>query len=795
MRAWGALVAAACGVLALERASLGRDCFGGAAEAVASGLGNPRGLLLVGHDLYVTGESPRRIDLRTRRVTATDRIPEPGPKVGRSADPELESFLRRPGAVLEGGFLYYHQGNRRDGVTIVRRRFEAGSREQTLAKLRRPIGLAMAVAGRRLFYVDDQAIWSVPVDAAAPPVRLAETAEPIVADLLAEPGCVYWADRRTIRRLALDRPGTAVEILADEETYQPETAASAMAAARDARTLATDGRFLYWTDPTRGRVMRARRDPRPMPPRPELVASWTGGAPRLPPTVQKIVVGDGWGCVLVGERDVARWQCWDAAPPEAVPPPRVAARDVPWLIGTDLSAGPDRLCAKIEGHARCWRWPELAERRPADMPQDRAAWGNLVGLNVGGTFTCTSDSGVWSCFGEDGFGQLGDGTPGVGLFGEPGALGMWHGCLSVGPVETFCWGRGDGLQLGFAPGERCAAGVASVACSRTAHQVPFKLPERASLFAGDLFTCARAPDGGLTCWGASRDGLFGTAAACPAFLLASWPTRRGPVAAPRATCAREPSRVTGLPPSAGWPSVGPRGICAAGGPHTRCVGAIPSPVADVANVQVSRGDQANACGLAGTSAVCWGAGYSAPGNPGALVPVDLDRPSATRAAVLDQPPPNGSSWEASCNVHFGCDQPSMPLPACPAPADAESWSDLAARATGLEGKNVRVRGPLALGPIRRGPPFRPILSNGLGPLTAECAPGRCCARTSRPVVIGGGPEKLALAGKDCEGDDSRVCCGVPALGQEVIVRGVLRGNMGGGWQLVSSDLCELRAAK
>ena len=692
------------------------------------------------------------------------------------------------GVIIEGGFFYYRGGSRDTGATIVRRRVEAGSPEQKLVALQHPSSLLMRIFDGRLYYVDDRALWSVPVRGSAPPTRLVAIAERDPTDVLFEPGCLYWADGRKIRRVELGRAGAQPEIVADETTYQEDQFVNAERWRPG--TLASDGRYLYWPDTGGERIMRARRDPRPPPPRPELVAAWVGGTARPPAPVNTVIIGDGWGCGRFREDNVTRWQCWSAALAGGAPPASIAAHDVPWLTSDDLFAGPDRLCASVQDSVKCWPWPDIAHQRPADLPQMDAR-ARRVPVHIGGTFTCTNPEGVWSCSGDDRFGQLGDGTKNVAPFGGIGAVGTWHGCASTGYGETFCWGRGDAFQLGFPTPDTCVVGAARVACSRSARAVAFALPPVSQLYAGDLFSCAASHPKGLVCWGASRDGLFGTEAACPAALHNAWPTRAGSVAAPRATCASKPVPVPAFATPADWFGVGPRGMCGIVDGRVRCAGAIPTPAGDVRAPAVSRGDQPSACGIAGRDAVCWGAGYSPPANPGAVVAVQLDRPPVIRAAVLDVPAQPGTPWEASCKIHFGCDQSTPALPVCPRDAAAEPWAGLLGKAPSLVGTKVRARGPLALGWIPRVPGFRGVPSHSGALIGQRCGPGQCCNQTPRPIVIGGAEDALGLATFQCAGDDSRVCCNAPALGQPVIASGTLEREGRSGWRLASPELCAL----
>jgi hypothetical protein len=157
------------------------------------------------------------------------------------------------------------------------------------------------------------------------------------------------------------------------------------------------------------------------------------------------------------------------------------------------------------------------------------------------------------------------------------------------------------------------------------------------------------------------------------------------------------------------------------------------------------------------------------------------RAPMSRAAAFDMPPGPGSAWDASCRIHFDCERPTPPLPACPADTPAEVWSRLVGRAPALVGRTVSVRGPLVLGARARAP--RGVRWSLIQQRMTRCGPSECCNHARQPVVIGGVEEQLALASIECSGDDSRVCCNAPAFGQTVIATGVLEGGPTGGWML------------
>jgi hypothetical protein len=397
-------------------------------------------------------------------------------------------------------------------------------------------------------------------------------------------------------------------------------------------------------------------------------------AGKLPPDVATsrsiVAVGDGWGCakVFLAEqpddfRRQASWQCWRSPTSKDR---RVHARPVPWLSADGpawvptvhvkrpaLPIGPDRLCFLDGMRHRCWAWPDFTCKRPTDFPETQAL-ARRVGrefaqLLVGGTFTCTlqpvSSERMLLCSGDDSYGQLAkqwQPPPGIRVQWAT-ALGTWHGCTSG--EEIYCWGRGDGGQLGFEPDETCQVGNRRIACSRAIRKTPFRAT--GNLYAGDMFTCRGGSE--LACWGASRDGWFGHAP-CSSELRQSWPVGTGFVPAPRATCSATPVTVPGFEATYSNVSVGPRGACAVVGARVdcvggwpgvyggydelmgcadgnrrfipgkvHCVGAIPTPSVEVSRVAVSRGVQASACGVAGDQIVCWGEGYSPPGMPNQAV--------------------------------------------------------------------------------------------------------------------------------------------------------------------------------
>jgi hypothetical protein len=339
------------------------------------------------------------------------------------------------------------------------------------------------------------------------------------------------------------------------------------------------------------------------------------------------------------------------------------------------------------------------------------------------------------------------------------------------------------------------------------------VPKRSQwLIAADQFTCSVG--GGLWCWGGSRDGVFGTSRACGPGLRQAWPTRGGPVAAPHATCASTPVQVGGFVdadagrPSAAWRqamwhekvergrspfngfSAGPRGICAVAYGRVHCRGAVPSPAVPPGGpelfhrVAVSSGERPSACATNGRTVMCWGAGYSPESHPARPVEIDFAEGAFGGAPVVDAPPPTAGGWPGECLVHRACLAAPPALPVCDARAEVPAWADLLPRATGLVGTRIVVRGALSVGSGGR----------------AFCRPDEpCCGRNTRAVVVGAkdlDADGLLFVEKlGCEGDDSRLCCNVPAYGQQVRVEGQLARAGAGDYQLKSPHMCQEPAGR
>ena len=643
------------------------------------------------------------------------------------------------------------------------------------------------IANGRVYFVNGDAIWSVRPDGGEL-TKHVEVGPAGANHILLDRECLYWTNDTEIRRAKLsDGSSESSEIIADDRTYRGQS------------NMATDGKHLYWFDLRQDRILRLGRDAASLTPRPRLVAKSVPyqEAPHVRETADSIFVGESWACADTSVRSAGHWRCWEEPSNAGAAPIAIPNQSMDALFPYFAS---DRVCADVHDQIQCWPGRNFVRKVP-DNPVVKP--GNKLqgqrSLFLGGTFTCMSGPQIdryqnltWACQGDNRFHQFAGFESAVSPHHL--ALGTWHTCASTKSGMPTCWGRGDGGQLGFTPRETCHVGGKAVACSKGGHEVPFQVLFRGTLLAGDMFTCV-VTDKGLTCWGASRDGWIGTASACPAHLKAQWPTTAGFVRAPNAACSPTPATVRGFegirvgPPGRSSISVGPRGACAIIDKHVRCVGAIPTPSTVVTTVAVNAGNRANACGIADSKVVCWGEGYSPNDNPSSAVVVNLGPPPFADAAAVDFVAPEGTSWPEPYLIHHDCALPAQAIPKCPAGTTGEPWSSLLVRAPALVGQKVSVRDRLFVGPPgnRNSNSFwSACIRNQPDPSHRSAA----CETDVQSTVLGEGEPPLFLTGMDatCLGDESRLCCASPALGQTVVATGVLGRDKG--WFLGEPMMCE-----
>ncbi len=191
-----------------------------------------------------------------------------------------------------------------------------------------------------------------------------------------------------------------------------------------------------------------------------------------------------------------------------------------------LVAGGVHSCAlTAAGGVKCWGWNQFGQLgngqvcgfvcpAPVDVP---GLTNGVTAIAAGTVHTCavTTDAGV-KCWGENGSGQLGDGTTTdstipvdvVALGANVAALsaGGSHTCVLTTAGGVQCWGDNGSGQLG--DGRACG----------TACTIPVDVVELgtdvAALSAGENHTCVLTTDGSVQCWGDNGSGQLGDGQAC-----------------------------------------------------------------------------------------------------------------------------------------------------------------------------------------------------------------------------------------------------------------------------------------
>jgi alpha-tubulin suppressor-like RCC1 family protein len=182
-----------------------------------------------------------------------------------------------------------------------------------------------------------------------------------------------------------------------------------------------------------------------------------------------------------------------------------------------MALGAWHLCALTEaGDVFCWGGNSSGQlgdgtRTTPDAPvKVNGLSGPVTALAAGSDHTCAlSAGGGVMCWGDNQYGQLGDGTTELktipvavsGLNGEAVALtaGTNHTCALIKDGAALCWGGNWGGQLGDG------------SATQSNHPVEVKSPGDGftAISAGYQFTCAVSKAGAALCWGSNFWGNLG----------------------------------------------------------------------------------------------------------------------------------------------------------------------------------------------------------------------------------------------------------------------------------------------
>jgi alpha-tubulin suppressor-like RCC1 family protein len=284
-----------------------------------------------------------------------------------------------------------------------------------------------------------------------------------------------------------------------------------------------DGAVFCWGDDHYGQLGDGRDVVRP---RPSAVAG----------NADQVTAGGAHSCAISRGATAAMdaFVCWGSDQAGQLGDNDDSDRGLPGPIKVDLvpvsiSAGALHTCAAaVNASSTLWCWGrgssgQLGPGHMVDTPFPIAvtlpdAAGPATAAAAGAAHSCVlvspSDGlgGQILCFGDNSYGQLGDGTltsrptPAPVTLGPTAAraaavtAGNDHTCALDVTGQAWCWGRGDSGQIGD--------GATSDASAPVAVALPGGLTV-AALAAGGAHTCAVDGAGGVWCWGADDRGQLG----------------------------------------------------------------------------------------------------------------------------------------------------------------------------------------------------------------------------------------------------------------------------------------------
>jgi len=184
---------------------------------------------------------------------------------------------------------------------------------------------------------------------------------------------------------------------------------------------------------------------------------------------------------------------------------------------TALAGGGAHTCGLINGGVKCWGRNDNGQIGDGTSVNVRLTPVEVVGLSNGvsaiaarGHNCALLNSGAVKCWGENSFGQLGDGTSGIirrtpvdviGLNSGVTAIAVSgiHTCAVISNSSVKCWGSNfrGGLGDGTTTDRSTPVDVVGLSSGVT------------SIAVGGFHTCALSTSGGVKCWGSNTTGQLG----------------------------------------------------------------------------------------------------------------------------------------------------------------------------------------------------------------------------------------------------------------------------------------------
>jgi len=222
-----------------------------------------------------------------------------------------------------------------------------------------------------------------------------------------------------------------------------------------------------------------------------------------------------WGLNTSGQLGIS-----NTAPSNIAPTPVLGGGGS--VTARDIAAGRNHTCAvRANGTVACWGSNVSGQlgdgtttTRLVPVPVGNSP-APVTAIAAGDAHTCALQAdGTVRCWGDNTFGQLGDGTnvgrltPGLPVAGlvnavaiaAGGTLGSAHTCALLGDGTVKCWGANGSGQLGT--GDTLPSSVPVTVAGGLANVV--------SIAAGEFHTCAIVAVGAPFCWGFNGSGRLGT---------------------------------------------------------------------------------------------------------------------------------------------------------------------------------------------------------------------------------------------------------------------------------------------
>ncbi len=306
---------------------------------------------------------------------------------------------------------------------------------------------------------------------------------------------------------------------------------------------------------------------------------------------------------------------------EAVVSERFTIHDI--FVSSLVSVGREHTCALVQdGSAFCWgdnAYGQLGDgtQQSRPVPTPAATGLRFESISVGLGHSCgRTAGGVAYCWGDNRHGQLGDGTTEGSLTPRQVSLassivaldaGRDHTCAVTNDGSAYCWGRNEFGRLGD-----------GTEITRTAPTLVTGGLQFVSISAGTLHTCGLATGGRAYCWGNNLRGKIGDSTGTDRSVPTevATPLRFASISAGDASCG-----VTTDADTYCWGRNRQRSII----PGFQLV--VPTALAgDPGFNWVTMGFRVN-CGIAADNTLyCWGAGFEGELGNGTTQPTDLPTP-------------------------------------------------------------------------------------------------------------------------------------------------------------------------